>query len=60
MLKPYQKNINKDTIQRLFEVLNSELILAFYKKKHDLMQYDLAQSNVTSKFVTLKVSESIL
>ena len=40
---PYKKNINKDTVQRLFDLLNSELIVAFYKKKHELMQEDCSK-----------------
>ena len=45
---PFSGNINKDTIQRLYDVLNSELIIAFYKKKQELMQADF--SKVQSSF----------
>lgn len=40
---PYKKNINKYTVQRLFDLLNSELIVAFYKKKHEIMQADCSK-----------------
>lgn len=42
---PFTKNFNKDTVQRLFDVLGSELIVAFYTKKHELMQADLSKSH---------------
>ena len=40
---PYQKNINKDTIQRIYEVLTSEFIIGFYKKKQEIINADLSQ-----------------
>ena len=40
---PYQKNINKDTIQRIYDVLTSEFIIGFYKKKQEIINADLSQ-----------------
>ena len=53
---PFSGNINKDTIQRLYDVLNSEMIIAFYKKKQEIMQTDFskAQSSFNErKFIAL-------
>lgn len=46
---PYKKNINKDTVQRLFDVLDSEFIVAFYKKKHEIMKAELSQNQTSLK-----------
>lgn len=35
---PFNGNINKDSIQRLYAVLDSQLIIDFYKKKQEIMQ----------------------
>ena len=44
---PYKKNINKDTIQRLFDVIDSDFIISFYKKKHELMAQELSKRNTS-------------
>ncbi len=41
---PYKNNINKDTIQRIYSVLGSELIISFYKKKQEIMRADLTRT----------------
>ena len=53
---PYTGNINKDTIQRLYGVINSEFIIVFYKKKQELMQADFSKTQTCfneRKFVAL-------
>ena len=44
---PYQKNINKDTLQRMYDVLTSEFIVGFYKKKQEIITADLSQLKST-------------
>lgn len=40
---PYEGNINKDTIYRLFGHINSEMIIKFYKVKQYIMNADLSK-----------------
>lgn len=50
---PYEGNINKDTIYRLFKSIDSELMINFYKKKQMLMNADLSKCNESLSNKTL-------
>ena len=53
---PFSGFMNKDTVQRLYPVLSDTFIVAFYKKKQEIMRADLSKLRIplaTRKYIAL-------